>query len=337
MTADDQVSGSEEPAVDRAANPGARSHKLIIQIPCHNEEDALPITLRELPDRVPGFDVVEVLVIDDGSDDDTVRVAREHGVDHVVVSSRRRGLAHAFTLGLQASVAAGADVIVNTDADNQYRASHIPRLVRPILQGRADMVVGERPIGQMEHFSALKKRLQRLGSWVVRKVSGTKVADTTSGFRAFSRDAAMQLHVFNEYTYTLETIIQAGLKGMAVASVEIGVNPDLRPSRLVESIPSYVRRQLLTIVRIFVVYKPFATFAGIGGVTFSIGFLIGLRFLFFFATGDGAGHVQSLILAALLLGSGFALIVTGFVTDLVASNRKLLERLDWELQRLRHE
>lgn len=316
-------------------DPGTR--KLVIQIPCHNEEETLPITLRELPDRVPGFDVVEVLVIDDGSQDGTVRVAREQGVDHVVVSSRRRGLAHAFTLGLQAAVAAGADVIVNTDADNQYRADHIPRLVRPIVDGDAEMVVGERPIGRMDHFSAVKKYLQRLGSWVVRKVSGTRVGDTTSGFRAFSRDAAMQLHVFNEYTYTLETIIQAGLKGMAVASVEIEVNPDLRPSRLVESIPSYVRRQLLTIIRIFVVYKPFATFAGTGAATFSVGFLIGLRFLYFYVTGDGTGHVQSLILAALLMGSGFALVVTGFVMDLVASNRKLLERLDWELQRLRHE
>lgn len=315
----------------------AEPKKLIIQIPCHNEAEVLPITLGELPERVPRFDEVEVLVVDDGSDDDTVRVAREHGVDHVVTSSRRRGLAHAFTLGLQASVAAGADVVVNTDADNQYRAEDIPRLVSPIRDDGAEMVVGERPIERIQHFSAVKKFLQRLGSWVVRLVSGTEVADTTSGFRAFSRDAAMQLHVFNEYTYTLETIIQAGLKGMAVESVKVGVNPDLRPSRLVESIPSYVRRQLLTIVRIFVVYKPFATFAGIGGATFSIGFLIGLRFLYFYLTGDGTGHVQSLILGALLMGSGLALVVTGFVTDLIASNRKLLERLDWEVQRLRHE
>lgn len=322
----------DEPAVE---SPGTA--KLIIQIPCHNEERALPVTLEQLPREVPGFDVVEVLVIDDGSEDGTVRVAREHGVDHVVRSPRQRGLAHAFTLGMQASVAAGADVIVNTDADNQYRAEDITELVRPVLEQEAEMVIGERPIEEIEHFSVVKQRLQRLGSWVVRKVSGTDVRDTTSGFRAFSRDAAMQLHVFNDYTYTLETIIQAGLKGMAIATVPVQVNPDLRPSRLVESIPSYIRRQLLTIVRIFIVYKPFATFAGTGGATFSVGFLIGLRFLYFYVTGDGAGHVQSLILAALLMGSGFALVVTGFVMDLVASNRKLLERLDWELQRLRHE
>lgn len=336
------LGGVTETKKEQSAPSGRRfeqegPRKLIIQIPCHNEAEVLPITLAELPDRVPGFDDVEVLVIDDGSDDETARVAREHGVDHVIVSSRRRGLAHAFTMGLQASVAAGADVIVNTDADNQYRADDIPLLVSPIVEDGAEMVVGERPIERIQHFSAVKKLLQRLGSWVVRQVSGTEVGDTTSGFRAFSRDAAMQLHVFNEYTYTLETIIQAGLKGMAVSSVPVRVNPDLRPSRLVESIPSYVRRQLLTIVRIFVVYKPFATFAGIGGVTFSVGFLIGLRFLYFYLTGDGTGHVQSLILAALLLGSGFALVVTGFVTDLIASNRKLLERLDWEVQRLRHE
>ncbi|MFW6206837.1 MAG: glycosyltransferase family 2 protein [Gemmatimonadota bacterium] len=289
--------------------------KLVIQIPCYNEEGTLPVTLSKLPRHVEGVDEVEWLVVDDGSDDRTAEVAREHGVDHVVTLTRNQGLARAFVRGLEASLDAGADVVVNTDADNQYDADDIPKLVRPVLEGEADIVVGERPIDEMDHFSWLKKRLQRLGSWVVRLVSGTDVADAPSGFRAMSRTAARRLKVFNEYTYTLETIIQAGHKGMAVASVPIRTNERTRPSRLIGSVASYLRRQVLTILRIFVTYRPFFFFALLGLVTFGAGFLISLRFLYFFVTGDGSGHVQSLILSALLMGSGFFLGLVGLLAD----------------------
>ncbi len=308
--------------------------KLIIQIPCYNEEATLGTALRALPRDVPGFDVVEWLIIDDGSQDDTVRVAREHGVEHIVRFTRNQGLAAAFLTGLDAAIAAGADVIVNTDADNQYDATHIPALTAPILSGKADMVIGARPIQSIEHFSGVKKRLQSLGSWVVRVASNTDVPDAPSGFRAMSRKAAMELHVFNEYTYTLETIIQAGQKRLAVMSIPVSVNADLRPSRLVRSIPSYLWRSLLVICRIFITYKPFAVFTVAGLVAWSAGMLLSLRFLYFYLTGDGAGHVQSVILAALLLGMGFFLVVAGLIADLISVNRKLLERVDYRLRRM---
>ncbi len=234
--------------------------KLIIQIPCFNEEETLPLALADLPREVEGFDVVEWLVIDDGCKDRTVEVARKHGVDHFVHFKKNKGLAKGYMAGLQACLELGADVIVNTDADNQYKADDIPLLVNPILCGKAELVVGARPIDGIEHFSFMKKNLQKLGSKVVRMVSNTKVEDVTSGFRAISRDAAMRLNVFNEYTYTLETIIQAGQKNMAVVSVPIRTNPYLRPSRLMSSIPSYIRKSVVTIVRILVVYKPFRFF-----------------------------------------------------------------------------
>jgi glycosyltransferase involved in cell wall biosynthesis len=308
--------------------------KLVIQIPCYNEEETLPITLAELPREVEGVDEVEWLVVDDGSEDRTAQVARDHGVDNVVSLTRNQGLARAFVRGLEASLAAGADVVVNTDADNQYDADDIPELVRPVLEGRADIVVGERPIGEMEHFSGVKRLLQRFGSWVVRVVSGTDVADAPSGFRAMSREAARRLKVFNEYTYTLETIIQAGHKGMAVTSVPIRTNQQTRPSRLIRSLPGYLRRQVLTIVRIFVTYRPFFFFAVLGLAVFGAGFLISLRFLYFYLTGDGAGHVQSLILSALLMGSGFFLGLVGLLADLISVNRKLLEELDARIGRM---
>jgi glycosyltransferase involved in cell wall biosynthesis len=308
--------------------------KLIIQIPCYNEEGTLGIALNALPRQLEGFDSVEWLIIDDGSRDETVAVARQHGVDHVVRFTRNQGLAAAFTAGLEASVRAGADVIVNTDADNQYSAASIPDLVRPILAGRADMVVGARPIVNIGHFSATKKVLQRLGSWVVRFASNTQVPDAPSGFRAFSRRAAMQLHVFSEYTYTLETIIQAGQKRMAITSVPISVNPDLRPSRLVRSIPSYVARSMMVIGRIFITYKPFVAFTTPGLVSLVAGLIVGLRFFYFYLEGDGGGHVQSVILSALLLGLGFFLIVAGIIADLISVNRKLLEKVDLRLRRL---
>lgn len=308
--------------------------KLVIQVPAYNEADTLPVTLSELPRDVEGVDEVEWLVVDDGSDDGTAEVAREHGVDHVVRLTRNQGLARAFVRGLEASLKAGADVIVNTDADNQYDARDIPKLVRPVLRGEADIVVGERPIGEMEHFSRVKKRLQRLGSWVVRVASGTDVADAPSGFRAMSREAARRLRVFNEYTYTLETIIQAGHKGMAVTSVPVRTNRQLRPSRLIRSLPGYLRRQVLTILRIFVTYRPFFFFALLGLLVFGAGFLISLRFMYFFLTGNGTGHVQSLILSALLMGSGFFLGLVGLLADLISVNRKLLEDLETRLRKI---
>ncbi|MHA1567621.1 MAG: glycosyltransferase family 2 protein [Alphaproteobacteria bacterium] len=299
--------------------------KLMIQIPCYNEEGTLPIALAALPRQVPGFDVVEWLVVDDGSTDATAEVAKAHGVDHVVRHTRNQGLARGFMTGLDACLRLGADVIVNTDADNQYNAADIPALVAPIMEGRADIVVGARPIERIEHFSPVKKLLQELGSWVVRVVSKTDIPDAPSGFRAISRHAAHQLMVFNDYTYTLETIIQAGQKNMAITSVPVRVNRDLRRSRLVKSIPSYIRRSIATIVRIFVIYRPLRFFASIGIALFGVGFLIGVRFLYYYFSGSGEGKVQSLILAGLLMGMGFQTILIAFVADLLAANRKLLE------------
>jgi glycosyltransferase involved in cell wall biosynthesis len=308
--------------------------KLIIQIPCYNEAGTLGVALAALPREVTGFDVVEWLIIDDGSQDDTALVASQSGVDHIVRFTRNQGLAAAFLAGLDACLAAGADVIVNTDADNQYDASYIPALTAPILAGKADMVIGARPIHSIEHFSGLKKRLQNLGSWVVRAASKTRVPDAPSGFRAMSRKAAMELNVFNEYTYTLETIIQAGQKRFAIESIPIAVNGDLRPSRLVRSIPSYVWRSLIVICRIFVTYKPFAVFTAAGAAVAALGFALGLRFLYFYLSGQGGGHVQSVILSALLLGVGFFLVIAGIIADLISVNRKLLERIDYRLRRL---
>jgi glycosyltransferase involved in cell wall biosynthesis len=310
------------------------SVKLIIQIPCYNEAGTLGIALAALPREVPGFDSVEWLIIDDGSQDDTAAVASAAGVDHIIRFTRNQGLAAAFLAGLDACLAAGADVIVNTDADNQYNASYIPALTEPILSGKADMVIGARPIQSIQHFSGLKKRLQNLGSWVVRAASNTSVPDAPSGFRALSRKAAMELNVFNEYTYTLETIIQAGQKRLAVLSVPIAVNGDLRPSRLVRSIPSYVWRSLVVICRIFVTYKPFAVFTVVGSAVLAVGFAIGLRFLYYYVNEQGGGHVQSVILGALMMGVGFFLIVGGIIADLISVNRKLLERIDFRLRRL---
>lgn len=301
--------------------------KLIIQIPCYNEAETLGIALAALPREVEGFDKVEWLIIDDGSSDATVEMARQNGVDHVVRHTRNQGLAKAFMTGIDACLERGADVIVNTDADNQYNAGDIPALTAPVVAGVSDIVVGERPIATIEHFSPVKKFLQKLGSWVVRVASSTNVPDAPSGFRAMSAEAARRLMVFNDYTYTLETIIQAGQKNMAISSVPVQVNEDLRPSRLFKSIPSYIKRSMVTIIRIFVVYRPFRFFGTIGSVLFLLGFLIGLRFLFYWLAGSGAGHIQSLILSSLLMGIGFQTILIAFVADLLAANRKLLEDL----------
>jgi len=308
--------------------------KLIIQLPCYNEEATLGIALGALPREIPGVDKVEWLIIDDGSKDRTVEVAKECGVDHVVRLPRNQGLAKGFIAGLDACLKAGADIIVNTDADNQYCADDIPKLIEPILRGEAEIVVGARPIDEIEHFSPMKKALQKLGSWVVRIASKTDIPDAPSGFRAMSRKAAMQLNVFNEYTYTLETIIQAGQKNMAIVSVPVRTNSDLRPSRLVKSIPAYIRRSILTIIRIFMTYKPFRFFVVPGIISFVVGLLLGMRFLYHYLTGHGTGHIQSLILAALLMGTGFFLGVTGLLADLISVNRKLLEKIDWRVRQL---
>ena len=301
--------------------------KLIIQIPCYNEADTLSIALGALPREVEGFDKVEWLIINDGSTDNTVKVAKECGVDHIVNFKRNKGLAKGFMAGIKECLAQGADVIVNTDADNQYEADDIPKLVKPILEHKAEYVVGARPISQTDHFSPAKKFLQKLGSWVVRKASNTDIPDAPSGFRAISRECAMQLNVYNNYTYTLETIIQAGQKNMAITSVPIRTNEDLRPSRLLSSIPNYIKKSVITIVRIFVVYKPFKFFMSIAIILFSLGFLLGLRFLYFWFSGDGNGHIQSVILSGVFMGIGFQTGLIAFVADLLAVNRNLLEEI----------
>lgn len=314
-----------QPLYNRRLQRSGSLTKLIIQIPCYNEAETLGIALAELPRSVAGFDTVEWLIIDDGSSDDTARVAAEHGVDHIVRHTGNRGLAYAFMTGLDACLKRGADVIVNTDADNQYNAADIPALTAPVIKGEADMVIGARPISEIEHFSFAKKMLQKLGSWVVRVTSGTDVADAPSGFRAMSRNAAQQFVVFNNYTYTLETIIQAGRKNMRVVNVPIRVNGDLRPSRLVKSIPSYIKRSIFTIVRIFVIYQPARFFGTIAALLLGLGVLLGLRFLYHYVQGDGSGHVQSVILSGVLISMGFQSVLVAFLADVIAANRRLLE------------
>jgi glycosyltransferase involved in cell wall biosynthesis len=309
--------------------------KLIIQIPCLNEAEVLPVTLADLPRQVEGFDEVEWLVIDDGSTDGTSEVARAHGVDHIVRHPVNRGLARAFMSGLEAALGEGADVIVNTDADNQYRAACIPALVEPILAGRAQMVVGARPIAEIPTFSPVKKLLQRLGSWTVRVASGTSIPDAPSGFRAYHREAALQLYVLNAYTYTLETIIQAGRKGIPLESVPVEVNGDLRPSRLMSSTADYIRRSIFTIVRIFVVYKPLRFFTFLAGLTALPGLFGVARFLFYVAMGEGGGHVQSLVISGALIGTAAIFQMGGLMADVVAANRRLLE--DIRTRQLRRE
>jgi len=310
--------------------------KLIIQIPAYNEEATLEMTLFALPRQLPGVDTVEWLLVDDGSTDRTAEVARNCGVDHVVSLPRNQGLARAFMAGIEASLAAGADIIVNTDADNQYCAADIPKLIAPILQGRAQVVVGARPIEQIVHFSWGKRLLQKLGSWVVRVASGTSVEDAPSGFRAISREAALQLNVFSDYTYTLEMIIQAGRRNMAITSVPIRTNPDLRPSRLVKSVFHYVKHSTWTILRIFLVYKPLRFFALLGSLPLAVSFLLGVRWLVLRLTQTGPTHVPSLILAAILALIGFQLWVFGFVADLMAVNRRMLEDIQMRTRRQEH-
>ena len=310
--------------------------RLFIQLPCLNEAEALPITLAQLPRRVDGFDDVKWLVINDGSTDATEQVAYDHGVDYVVSHTRTMGLGRAFATGIEECLRLGADVIVNTDADNQYNADDIGKLVQPILDHEAAIAIGARPIQTTPHFSGRKKLFQRLGSWVVRVASHSNVSDATSGFRAMSREAALRLNVFSDYTYTLETIIQAGSKNMSIVSVPIRTNEDLRPSRLFSSLPQYIFRSILIIGRIFVVYRPLFFFAFVGSVLVAAGTVLSLRYLYFIAVGQSGGHVQSLILASLLIGMGFQTLFIGFVADLLSVNRQLIEDLKVSVFEIRH-
>ncbi len=308
--------------------------KLIIQMPCYNEAETLAVALSALPRKVEGFDTVEWLIIDDGSTDNSVEIAKQNGVDHIVSFTRNQGLAKVFMAGLDACINNGADVIVNTDADDQYNADDIPKLTAPILAGQADLVIGERPISQIKHFSLMKKMMQKLGSWVVRKASNTDIPDAPSGFRAISRDAAMRLNVFNDYTYTLETIIQAGRKNMAIASVPIRVNDDLRPSKLVKSIPRYIKLSLLTIIRIFIAYKPFNFFFILSSISMGAGFLLGLRWLIYLIMGAERTRLPSLILTSILLLTGVFFIFLGVLADLISVNRKIMEENQYRLRKM---
>jgi glycosyltransferase involved in cell wall biosynthesis len=308
--------------------------KLIIQIPCLNEADTLPGTLADLPRQLPGIDTIEILVVDDGSRDATSAVARAHGADHVVRFRRRKGLAAAFMAGIDAAVKLGADYIVNTDADNQYVGADIALLIAPLVNGEADIVIGDRNIQALAEMSRQKKRLQRLGSWVVRQVSGTEVPDTTSGFRAYTREAALRMTIVSEFSYTLESIIQAGKKRMAIAHVPVRTNLRVRPSRLFDSVFSYVKASGATIVRIYAMYEPLKVFSYIGGAMFAVGFAITLRFLYYYFTGAGRGHVQSLILSAVFMILGFQVLLIGLVSDMISGSRKLIEELVYRVRSL---
>ncbi len=308
--------------------------KLIIQIPCLNEAQTLPSTIHDLPRLIRGIDVIEYLVVDDGSTDDTVDVARRLGVHHVVRFRRRKGLAAAFMAGIDAALKLGADFIVNTDGDNQYLGEDIATLLEPLLAGRADIVIGDRNIQALEHMSVSKKYLQRLGSWVVRQISNTNVPDTTSGFRAYTREAALRMTIVSDFSYTLESIIQAGKKRMAIAHVPIRTNGRTRRSRLFDSVWTYIKRSTATIVRIYAMYEPLKVFGSIGLIVFGSGVVVGLRFLYYYYAGTGRGHLQSLILCSVLMIVGFQVALIGLLADVISGNRKLLEDVLYRVRRL---
>jgi glycosyltransferase involved in cell wall biosynthesis len=311
--------------------------KLIIQIPCLNEAETLPATIADLPRSIPGIDTIEVLVIDDGSQDGTADVARAAGVHHVVRLRRNKGLAAAFAAGIDASLERGADFIVNTDADNQYAGHEIPKLLQPLLNGAADIVIGDRNIAALQHMSWRKRKLQRLGSWVVRQVSGTTVPDTTSGFRAYTREAAMRMTIVSDFSYTLETIIQAGKKRMAIAHVPVTTNPRTRKSRLFDSVFSYIKRSAATIVRIYALHEPLKIFSYLGGAIVAIGVLLCVPFVLNYIRDPrlAAGrNLQSLILGAVFMIVGFQVVLNGLLADVNAANRKLLEDLVYRMRAL---
>lgn len=308
--------------------------KLIIQIPCYNEAETLEIALNALPKQINGVDEIEYLVINDGSSDDTEKVALEWGVNYIVHFKRNLGLAKGFLAGIDLALRHGADIIVNTDADNQYCGTDIEKLVRPILDREADIVIGERPIDEIEEFSWIKKKLQRFGSYVVRVASRTDIPDAPSGFRAYSRKAAMRVNVHNEYTYTLETIVQAGRNKMAITSVPVHTNPELRKSRLMNSVFGYIKKSMLTILRAVLMYKPLQVFTLLGSLAIMAGVAIGVRFLFYFFQGNGNGHIQSLILATMMIIIGSQTFVTGLQADIISANRKLLEDVQYRVKKL---
>jgi len=307
--------------------------KLIIQIPCLNEEHTLPETLKDLPKQIEGIDSIEILIIDDGSTDKTVEVAKSLGVHHVLQFTNNKGLAKAFISGINQSLKLGADIIVNTDADNQYFGGDIVKLIQPILKKDADIVIGDRQVETIRHFSPVKIFLQKFGSWIVRQLSGTEVPDATSGFRAYSRDAALQLNVVSDFTYTIETIISAGKKNLAIAHVPVKTNTKLRESRLFPSIRVYLQRSLMTMLKVYSMYRPLRLFTLAGGTTFLLGFAIGCRYLFFFFIGQTEGHIQSLILSAILLIVGFQIIMMGIAAELISVNRQLLEDIQLRIKK----
>lgn len=308
--------------------------KLVIQIPAFNEEATIAQALRDLPKKIDGITSIETLVIDDGSSDKTADAARKAGATHILQLKTHRGLAAAFVAGIDAALRLGADVIVNTDADNQYVAADVARIVAPIVKGSAEVVIGDRDIASSPHMSALKKFLQRIGSWTVGRASGLSVSDVTSGFRAFSRDAAMQINVFNPFTYTLETVIQAGNRNLGVQSVVVRTNAPTRPSRLYSGVGTYMRKSVATIFRIYTLYRPLKTFFAIGAVLMLAGLAIGARFLWFFSQGERGGHIQSLILAAVFLITGFHTLLIALLADLIAVNRRLTEDVLIRVKRL---
>ena len=311
--------------------------KLIIQIPCYNEEKTLPITFRDLPKEIPGVDRLEYLIINDGSTDRTVEVARELGIHHIVSFPNNRGLARGFMAGIDACLRLGADIIVNTDGDNQYKGQDIIDLVRPILEGKAEVVVGDRQTDTIAHFSPMKKRLQKLGSWVVRKASDSNVVDATSGFRAYSRSAAMNLNVISEYSYTLETLIEAGRSKTAIGNVPIGTNEMLRESRLFKSMWSYIKRSGSTIIRTYSMYRPLKIFLTLSAICLLLGLALGIRYLYFLGIGEGGGHIQSLILVAILIMTGIQMFVFGLLADAIAANRKINNELLFRLKRIEYD
>lgn len=308
--------------------------KLIIQIPCYNEATTLPPTLRDLPRTLPGVDIIEYLIIDDGSRDNTAEVARANGVHHVVQFEQNKGLAAAFRAGIEESLRQGADIIVNTDADNQYQASDIATIVAPIIARRAELVVGDRGVAELPNFSAIKRRLQVFGSWVIGKAAELRTPDATSGFRAMSREAALKTLVLSNYSYTLESLIHAGSRKAAVEFVRIGINPQTRPSRLMKSIPHYIRKSGVTILRAYTMYRPLRVFTILGGAMIIAGMVPGVRFLWFFVAGERVGHIQSLILAAILIIVGFQILLIGLLADLIANNRKLLEETLYRVRKM---
>lgn len=308
--------------------------KLIVQIPCYNEELTLPQTVRDIPRTIPGVDKVEILIIDDGSSDRTVEVARELGVDHIICNKRNQGLARTFRTGLDACLHLGADLIVNTDGDNQYAGWDIPKLIQPILDGSADMVVGDRQTGNVGHFSPVKKALQKLGSAAVRNMSGIDIPDAVSGFRAFSREAGLQINIVSSFSYTTEMLIQAGKKNFKVVSVPIETNDKTRESRLFTSIPQFIERQLSTMVRIYTMYQPLRVFFYTGTLLLVIGLIPVIRFLYFYMMGAGDGHIQSLVLGGILSMMGFLTYLVGLVADLINFNRQLIEMTLERVRRL---